>query len=78
MVSQRNDNSFDPSTGVRVSIPVRGSGKSKQYREKPGFQIFRVSIPVRGSGKSKTVVTAVVTAFSKVSIPVRGSGKSKI
>ena len=63
----------------KVSIPVRGSGKSKQFSclRQDGCW-FNVSIPVRGSGKSKTMSQMVNGAYSQVSIPVRGSGKSKL
>ena len=64
----------------KVSIPVRGSGKSKAQSANPRRCGSRVSIPVRGSGKSKLgqVGNMVKTTFNPVSIPVRGSGKSKV
>ena len=53
MVSQ-SEITVNQSGSVKVSIPVRGSGKSKQQitvEECKGGKV--VSIPVRGSGKSK-------------------------
>ncbi len=52
MVSQRFKND-DKTKTTLVSIPVRGSGKSKLRKLLDQKFGSNVSIPVRGSGKSK-------------------------
>ena len=53
MVSQSRVEVGETADGTPVSIPVRGSGKSKIYSARQNKAGKRVSIPVRGSGKSK-------------------------
>ncbi len=53
MVSQSLKDGDQGEIRLMVSIPVRGSGKSKKYNSFGGAELANVSIPVRGSGKSK-------------------------
>ncbi|WP_442942400.1 hypothetical protein [Nostoc sp.] len=51
---ESSDAARSASSGLRVSIPVRGSGYGKQIQELlQKIQNKKVSIPVRGSGYGK-------------------------
>ncbi len=71
MVSQSSIG-MDLEASILVSIPVRGSGKSKfavgeQIRSK-----IRVSIPVRGSGKSKFDLSKIFDMLEECFNPREG------